>query len=146
MTTALISAVASVLTAVLVYFGARFTASKSKEAATQATAVDAQESAVQAWQSLLQPYRDEVAQLRADLTADRNTAKAERSSLEREITDLKRAMGKLQNEVTTWQRLAKVIARWATKLRDEVIRLGGDLPTTPEELLLVQALDDGRDD
>ena len=38
MTTAVISAVASVLTAILVYLGAKFTARSSHDAATQATA------------------------------------------------------------------------------------------------------------
>ncbi|NUO57302.1 MAG: hypothetical protein HOV78_11600 [Hamadaea sp.] len=144
--------VGSVVGAVLIYLGARVTATRSKEAATQATAVDAQESAVQAWQGLNEPLMKRIDWLEKRMTEadarhdrDRKAAEVERQQFQREIVGLKRALTKVQDEVHTWQRLAKVIARWATKLRDEVIRLGGDLPTTPGELLLVQALEDDQD-
>ncbi len=130
----------------LLYKGVVRTASAAKDGVQQTTQVDAQQSALDAWQELLQPYRDEVAVLRADLAAER-TARAEQHETERkareaQVTRLTERIDLLTLQLTEWKRLARVIARWATTLRDELIRQGGTVPATPEELLTLQAIDD----
>lgn len=130
----------------LLYKGVVRTASAAKDGVQQTTQVDAQQSALDAWQELLQPYRDEVAVLRADLAAERTARaqqhEAERKAREAQVTRLTERIDLLTLQLTEWKRLARVIARWATTLRDELIRQGGTVPATPEELLTLQAIDD----
>lgn len=132
----------TVVVAYLGYLGARFTASASKEGATRATDVDAQESALNAWQELLAPYRDEVTALRARVVAGEEKSEEERAAFQQQITLLTERIDFLAHQLRHWKRLARVMARWATQLRDQVLTLGGELPATPDELLLIQSLDD----
>lgn len=154
--TYIIGAIVSIVGAVLLYYGTRFTANRAKEGVEQTSKVDAQESALHAWQELLQPYRDEVASCRAEIGQLRSESdhdrrehekeiKAERAAREKQVQLLTERIDLLTLQLTEWKRLARVIARWATTLRDQVLKLGGTVPTTPEELLTLQALEDAED-
>lgn len=137
------------------YFGATRTAAASRAGATQTSHVAAQESALQAWESLLQPYRDEVDLVRKELRAEREDRAEHEKHIERRRieakADVDEQMDKMRDEIAglsaqvgEWKRLAQTIARWATRLRDEVLRLGGTVPATPEELLTLQAIEDAE--
>lgn len=151
-------AVGSIVTLVgawLLYRGGRFTATSSQAGAEKAAHVGAQESALKAWESLLKPYREEVEQLRRELKDERDDRAEQEARVERrrveakaevdeQIAGMHRAMDGLSAQVGEWKRLAQTIARWATRLRDEVLRLGGTVPATPEELLTLQAIEDAE--
>lgn len=119
----------------LVLRGGKHTADASRAASTDASRVDAQDSALEAWKQLLEPYRVEVARVNERL-----------DGVHAELDATKRMLGHVRTELASWQRSAKIIARWAIKLRDEVRRLGGTIPATPDELLLIQAIDDASVD
>lgn len=129
----------------LLFRGGKRTADASKAASENASHVDAQESALQAWQALLQPHIDDLARVRSELDAERSARVAEAEQIAAEQATQRLEMTRLQSEVTRWQQVAKTIARWATQLRDEVLKLGGTVPATPEELLTLQAIDDAAD-
>lgn len=143
---AVLALVGSLAGAYLLYRGAIRTAGSAKEGVQQTAQVDAQQSAIDAWQELLQPYRDEVATLRTDLDTERTQRRAaeakERKERAEQVARLTERIDLLNLQLTEWKRLARVIARWATTLRDELIRQGGTVPATPEELLTLQAIDD----
>lgn len=146
----------TVVVAYFAYLGARHTANSSVAGVAQTSKVDAQESALQAWQELLEPYKIDVKDLRAELKAERDDrrehdkrvekARTEaKTEVDRQLEAMSREIATLRSEVGEWKRLAKTIARWATRLRDEVLRLGGTVPATPEELLTLQAIEDASD-
>lgn len=122
--------------------GSKFTATKAKEGVEQASQVDAQQSALDAWEKLLQPYLDEVDKLRKQVTDMKFAQDAEHERREEQVIRLTERIDTLILQLSEWKRLARVIARWATTLRDELIRQGGQVPATPEELLTLQAIDD----
>lgn len=139
------------------WLGARSTAAGAKAGADRSADVTAQESALGAWQELLAPYRQEVAQLRAELIEERRDRAEQQVAVEArrkerevvvqdQVDNLNTRIDNLTDELRHWKRLAKVIARWASTLRDQVIALGGVAPTTPEELLVIQTLDDDDGD
>lgn len=145
--------VGTVVLAYFAYRGAKATAATARAGNDRAADVDAQQSALAAWQELLSPYRDEVKQLRLELTVERDDRassqqRVEAMRLEREASvqaqmdKLTERIDLLTMELAHWKRLAKVIARWATTLRDQVLTLGGTVPATPDELLLVQTIED----
>lgn len=147
--------VGTVIVAGLGYLGATRTAAASKAGATQTSHVNAQESALQAWESLLQPYRDEVELVRRELREERDDRAEHEKRIERrrieakaevdeQMDDMRREIALLSAQVGEWKRLAQTIARWATRLRDEVLRLGGTVPATPEELLTLRAIEDAE--
>lgn len=151
----IVGTVGTVAVGWFVLVGARHTANTSKAGAEQTSHVNAQESALQAWESLLQPYRDEVATLRAELKDEREDRATQQTRIERrrieakadsdeQMAVMRRQIEDLSSQVGEWKRLAKTIARWATTLRDEVLRLGGTVPVTPEELLTLQAIEDAE--
>jgi hypothetical protein len=139
------------ITAYFLWLGARYTASKSAEGQKATTEVAAADSALKAWQGLLEPYIAEVARVRTELTAEREERAVKDRRDEEDRADAKRLVtqqmealqdqvDKLRDEVKVWKRVAQTIARWATTLRDEVLRLGGTVPATPDELLTLQAI------
>lgn len=151
-----LGALATVVVAYLAYLGARATAAGAKAGVDRTSDVAAQESALSAWQELLEPYRAEVRGLRASLQEERDQRAArdrvaEERRLEREravqsqMDKLSERIEVLTIELGHWKRLAKVIARWATTLRDQVLTLGGQVPATPDELLLIQSIDTDDD-
>lgn len=142
---ALLAALASVIGAVLLYKGATRTSSAAKSSAANTAHVDAQESALKAWQAINQPLVNRVEELTRELAAERKARQDQAQTIEDEQGVQRQQMAKLQSEVTRWQQVAKTIARWATQLRDEVLRLGGSVPATPEELLTLQAIDEASD-
>lgn len=143
--TGLAAVLGTILVAYLGYKGAKFTASRAQEGVKQTSQVDAQESALIAWQALLKPYQERVAQLEIDLDTEREARARQASAISAEQDTQRETMRRLQSEVTRWQGVAKTIARWALQLRDEVVRLGGTVPMTPEELLTLQAIEDRND-
>ena len=95
--------------------------------------------------------------VRADLRAEREdrarqeAEAAEERERQREIVDaqlarLNERVEFLSMQLRHWKSLARVMAGWATSLRDEVLRLGGTLPAEPEELLTLQAIIDAGED
>jgi predicted RNase H-like nuclease (RuvC/YqgF family) len=139
---ALLVTVGSCIGAFLVYKGGTFTAAKAKEGSDATASVSAQDSALKAWEGLLTPYRDEVASLRqevAALTADLREERKERAA---ENLQQRERIGLLTTELGEWKRVAKVIAKWAMAMRDELLRQGGVVPATPEELVVLNSIDD----
>lgn len=130
------------LAAYLTYLGVKFTANRAKEGVQQTSKVDAQQSALAAWEKLLEPYRQEVDRLRAEIGSMRETHRLEHERREEQVTRLSERIDLLNLQLSEWKRVARVIAKWATSLRDEVLHLGGTVPATPEELLTMQALDE----
>lgn len=150
-TNAAIVTAGSVVGSILLWRGAKFTADRSTEASRQATTVDAQEAAVNAWKELLEPYREEVARMRSELADVREELAGERTDraaaqrvTDGEVERLQERVGLLTVQLSEWKQMARVISRWATRLRDEVLRLGGTVPATPDELLVLQAIDDAE--
>jgi predicted RNase H-like nuclease (RuvC/YqgF family) len=141
---AAIATLGTVLAAWLVYKGGRYTATKAKEGSDASTGVTAQDSALKAWEGLLTPYRDEVAKLRADVENLTTELSKERKQRAKEAEEQRKLTELLHSELGEWKRVAKVIAKWAVGLRDEVLRLGGAMPATPEELLVLQSLEDNK--
>lgn len=144
--TALITGVVAVIGSWLVYKGGKRTADASKTAAKDTTRVDAQADALEAWKALLKPVQEELETVRQALNKERSDRNEESERITDEQAAQRRQMERLQSEVTRWQQVAKTIARWATQLRDEVLRLGGSVPATPEELLTLQAIDEAADE
>lgn len=137
----------------LVYLGARFQALRASAGSAATTEVQAQDSALKAWEGLLQPYIDEVKRVRTELTTEREERAAkerkdaedrsyEKRLVQQQLSAQQEQIDKLRSEVQVWKRVAQTIARWATALRDEVLRLGGTVPATPEELLTLNAIQD----
>lgn len=157
MVEAIIGGVALIVVAFLSLLAVRSQVRASREANADTVTASEQETAVQALESmtmnLLQPYRDEVDRLRKELAADREAQarrdaedqivrnRKEREVSER-ITKQSERIDLLTIEVRHWKAMAKAIARWATTLRDQVIALGGSVPTIPDELLMAQLLDE----
>lgn len=143
---ALIGGLGTVVVGLLTYLGVTRQARAARAATDHASRKDERDSALKAWESLLDPYRDEVKQLRAELARDREAWQEQQRHTDAEQRSLRTMIEDLTDQVQTWQRVAKTIARWATSLRDEVLRLGGTVPATPEELLTLQAIDHGDDE
>lgn len=157
MAEAIIGAVGLVVVALLSLMAVRSQVRASREANADTVTQGEQETAVKALESmtlnLLEPYRKEVDLLRKQIATDREehtrraaADKAERERKERavseRITKQSERIDLLTIEVKHWKSMAKAIARWATTLRDQVISLGGSVPTIPDELLMAQLLDD----
>jgi septal ring factor EnvC (AmiA/AmiB activator) len=161
---AILFALVSLALGWLTYRGVKLTANKAKEGSQRSTAVAEQESALNAWQAMatemvdpirkeLKASRDDAEQLRRELDDERKERKEREKADERDraeakrlvaeqMTELQEQVDKLRDEVKVWKRVAQTIARWATALRDEVLRLGGTVPATPEELLTLNAIQD----
>lgn len=137
----IITALVTIVGSWLVFRGAKRTADASKAASENTSRVDAQASALDAWRELLDPYREEVRVVNKRL----DQVNARLDGAHAELDAQRKMVNRLQLELAHWQRLAKVIARWATTLRDQVISLGGRVPATPDELLVIQALDADED-
>jgi hypothetical protein len=143
----------------LLYRGATRTAGAAKEGVHRTARVDEQQSALDAWKGLNEPILAEVGRLRdqvADLLRQQDTDKADRNRHDvtvqqqldaqtHRLTGQAERIDLLTVEVKHWKSMAKAIARWATTLRDQVISLGGSVPSVPDELLLAQLLDDDTD-
>lgn len=140
----------------LTYRGAKVTADRANEGSLRQADVNEQQSALDAWKDLLEPYQSEVRQLRQDLNTEReNRAAKERQDAEDRATEKQKVqeqMDALNERITTltgqvaeWKRLARTIARWATTMRDEILRLKGTVPATPDELLTLRAIEESED-
>lgn len=151
--TAIVAAVAAIVTAGLTYLAARHTARASREANKDTVSHAEQETAVEALTSmtvnLLEPYRQEVALLRARVKdvedardAERKDRETKADEIQEQLTRQRERIDLLAVEVRHWKAMAKAIARWATTLRDQVLALGGSVPTLPDELLVAQLLDE----
>lgn len=152
----------TVLLGYLTYRGARVTADRSREGVHRTADVQESAEAFDAWRELFEPMRtrlreqdEELKAIREDLRAERKdrTDKeraderdraAAKRSVDQQIERLTERIDTLTLQLNEWKRLAKTIARWAGRLRDEVLRLGGTVPATPEELLTLQAIEDAE--
>lgn len=143
---ALVGSAVTIVVAVLGLLGVRYTARSARAANADTVTVSEQEGAVKAYESmvntLLEPLRERVEELAGELDEERKARRQEQKNLRARIEEQKERIDLLQIQLREWKRLAKVIARWATALRDQVISLGGQVPTTPEELLIIQSIDD----
>lgn len=155
---AVLALVGTVVGAVLLYKGAKLTGARAVEGTARTAEVDEQQSALTAWKELLAPVQTELARARAEaerfrieLDEEREQRRATERRTEEERAAAKKVVSqqmdalqaqvdKLRDEVKVWKRVAQTIARWATSLRDEVLRLGGTVPATPDELLTLQAI------
>tara|TARA_R100000655_G_scaffold109699_4_gene165036 strand:+ start:564 stop:1049 length:486 start_codon:yes stop_codon:yes gene_type:complete len=152
-TEALVSAAALVAVALLSYKGIKLQAKAAKDANRDTVTASEQETAVHALESmtlnLLEPYREEVDLLRRQIKAIDEERADERRDRERKAREIQDQIAKqseridlLTIEVKHWKSMARAIARWATTLRDQVISLGGTVPTIPDELLMAQLLEE----
>ena len=141
----------------LTYRGGTIQAEKSRQGVDRTADVAEQESALQGWKELLEPYREEVREVRKELRQERDDrARQEREAasererekqvVARQLENLTERVEFLSLQLKHWKSLARVMARWATSLRDEVLRLGGTLPAEPQELLAMQAIIDADED
>lgn len=148
-----LGSVVAVLLGYLTYRGGLIQAAKASEGVARSADVAEQESALQGWKDLLEPYRVEVREVRTELTKERQDRAAkerqdaedrarEKALVQKQMAEMAESIEALKGEVRRWKSLARVIARWATTLRDQVLTLGGTVPATPDELLLIQVLDD----
>lgn len=157
---AALAALAAIVVAYLSYKGIRHQANASRAANRDTVTAGEQATAVKALESmtinLLEPYRDEVALLRKRMEADQSARdEKDRVDTERRAEEKRLVQSQMDKmteridlltvEVKHWKSMARAIARWATTLRDQVISLGGTVPTIPDELLVAQLLDE-RDD
>ena len=138
---ALVTALGALAVGGFGYLGVTRQTRAAKAATDRATRKEDRDSALKAWEDLLDPYRDEVKQLREELAEERAARQEQQRRVDAEQRSQRTMIEDLTDQVKTWQRVAKTIARWATSLRDEVLRLGGTVPATPEELLTLQAID-----
>lgn len=143
---ALVGSAVTIAVAVLGFLGVRYTARSARAANADTVTVSEQENAVKAYESmvntLLEPLKGRVDELEEALVQERRARQHEQKNLLTRIEEQRERIDLLQIQLREWKRLAKVIARWATTLRDQVISLGGTVPTTPEELLIIQSIDD----
>lgn len=145
--------VGAVVVAYLTYRGVAYQAKASREANRDTATVSEQQTVLKTLESmtlnLLQPHIDEAARMRKRVEEMERAQEGEREERERKAAAVQEQLRKqseridvLTVELGHWKRLARVIARWATTLRDQVISLGGTIPATPNELLLIQSIDD----
>lgn len=134
--------IASVVGSWLLYKGAQKTAAASRAGAQHVAASEERAEVMQAWKDLTAPLQAEVTRLHQRLTDVETKRAEEQRAMQAQITTLTERVDFLQVQLQHWKRLARVIARWATTLRDQVLSLGGTVPATPDELLLIQSLDD----
>lgn len=126
----------------LTYRGGTIQAEKSREGVARTADVSEQESALQAWQAMNEPLMKRVDWLEGRMKSTEARHEKERLDFQSQIREMTENIEKQANQLRHWKSLARVIARWATTLRDEVLRLGGTLPAEPEELLTLQAIID----
>lgn len=138
---ALIAALSAVVVAWIGYLGIKSTRSAAQNAPASAPGPEA---ALAGWQAAVAEFNDTVRKLRREQDQDRERRAEHDRAVDEELTRQREQIEQLRGEVATWQRVAKTIARWATALRDEVLRLGGTVPATPEELLTLQAIEDAE--
>ena len=147
----------TIAVAYLGLLGARATATRAKEGVLRTVDVSAQESALQAWQAMVKPLQEETARLSRELSTERQSRLEKERADEKDRAEQKQLISEqmevltekvelLRVEVRHWKAMAKAIARWATTLRDQVISLGGSVPTIPDEILVAQLLDERDDD
>lgn len=166
--TAIVTTLGVVLAGYLTYLGIRHTTKASREANRDTVTTTEQANAVKAYESmtmnLLQPYVDETARLRKRVSdmetsreeerreydraraAERRERETKANEIQDQITRQTERIDLLTVEVRHWKAMAKAIARWATTLRDQVISLGGSVPSIPDELLVAQLLDERDED
>lgn len=148
--TAIITALATVAVGYLVYKGGRQTAAESTKVSEAEQDSTEQDRAVAAWRSmvetLLVPLERRVGELQRDLDKERTAREDAGREHARRIRAQDHQIRELTRELQTWQRAARVLARWGTALRDEVLRLGGTVPATPDELLTLHAIEDAAND
>jgi predicted RNase H-like nuclease (RuvC/YqgF family) len=143
---ALIGGVVTLGVAGLGFLGVRYTARSARSANNDTVTASEQATAVKAYESmvntLLVPMENRIGQLEGALVRETKARSTEQAKQSKRIEEQKERIDLLNIQLREWKRLAKVIARWATTLRDQVLTLGGQVPATPEELLLIQSLDD----
>lgn len=160
---AILGTLGTVLGAYLVYRGGRFTAVKAKEGVDTTVEQARSERAFSAWEALVTPMQKELDRVRGQverLTAQLDEEREERREKERhdeedratakrlvteQLEALQGQVDTLRDEVKSWKRVAQTIARWATTMRDELIRTGGKVPATPDELLTLTAIQEAED-
>lgn len=149
--TSVVTTTGGIAVAVLGFLGVRYTARSSKRAnAEEAVAEEAQAEADneqrrlrEAWPELLDNIRTEfVEPLRKEVATERHA----RQELEKTVEEQGRQIRSLSSEVHRWQQIARTLARWGLRMRDQVIALGGTVPSDPDELITLRAIDDLDDD
>jgi chromosome segregation ATPase len=124
--------------AYLAYLGTRRQAAGAKEASSESSAQRSQDRALKAWEDLLAPHIDELKRLRA-----RDVARDEHDrQVDVQLRGLRLRVVQLERENDTLLSMARVIARWAVRLRNQVEKLGGDPGDVPHELETLQAIED----
>lgn len=133
----------------LTYKGARHTGAAATAVATEANDSTEQDRAVDAWRSmvttLLGPLEARVAQLTDDLDTERSARQASSTEHRRKLREQGARLDQTLAELEEWRRVARTLARWGSTLRDEVLRLGGTVPATPEELLTLHMIEERQE-
>lgn len=148
-TTTVITTVGVIAVAGFGYLGVRYTGRASGKANAEDLAAEQQANAEaaeqerfkQAWPELLDNIRTEfVEPLRAELRHEREA----RQELAKKVDDQGREIRSLSSEVHRWQQIARTLARWGLRLRDQVIALGGTVPSDPHELISLRAIEEAQ--
>ncbi|HEY0889382.1 MAG TPA: hypothetical protein VGE38_07215 [Nocardioides sp.] len=142
----LLGAIPTIVVAYFAYRGAIGTSRDASKVATAENDTTQQDKAVEAWRSMvetmLNPMQQRITELQTDLNAERAAREAAGEQHRRELDRHAETVRNLTRELDEWRRVARVLAKWGTALRDEVLRLGGTVPMTPEELLTLHAIED----
>lgn len=142
----ILGAIPTIIVAYLAYKGAVGTSRDASKVATAENDTTQQDRAVDAWRSmvetLLGPLEKRITELQADLDTERSARESAGRQHTLELQRHAQTVQALTRELDEWRRVARVLAKWGTALRDEVLRLGGTVPATPEELLTLHAIED----
>lgn len=140
-------AIASIAVGWLGWLGVRRQQAGAREASKETNAQASQDRALAAWEKLLQPHIAEIARLTLALD-ERDQRDRERDAhdqrVDLELRHQRRRIVQLERENDSLLSMARIITRWAVRLRDQVVELGGNPGAEPDELETLQALGDAE--
>lgn len=125
MDTAALSALVSAAAAVLVVLVGKVFTRRTDKATAERTVAEAEKVEAEAGAIIQAGYEKYIVLLEERL-----------NRLEARVTDLETALRAEQAQTRSLTRLLRSTIRWALTLRDEVIRLGGEVPATPADVEL----------
>jgi hypothetical protein len=87
-----------------------------------------------AWQKFAAVLQADMDVMRGRMQADVDSMRGRITSLESEVAALRSSLHEADKRVQLQAVRLQSVTRWALLLRDEVIRLGGDIPPPPPEI------------
>lgn len=138
---ALLGALGTAAAGMLAWLGVKATANAARHATDTTAHSTEQQQVLEAWKALVAPLSERVETLGRELAEERNARQELQRSSTARMQEQDRKLAAVTRDLDEWKRVARVLAKWGTTLRDQVLSLGGTVPATPEELLTLQALD-----